>query len=287
MKRKAFTLIELLVVIAIIAILAAILFPVFAQAREKARQITCASNLKQIGLGILQYVEDYDEVFPQGASNSWNSPWPGTVQPYIKSINVFRCPDDSSPLVNQANPGWMGDNISYACNGLIGWHNDGPPNWSGYNTCLGVMCVDQADSLGGWLQSGVTSDAQITLPSATVLVAEKHSDDDIAWGGPGVASGGNISSVFADTNEGLGWENYGAGPMSIPYGSDAASTSWGQANGANGAVSVDHAGKTQSNFLFCDGHVKSMSAVATNPDPNGNTETVDYQSLDNMWDAQR
>src|ERR1700760_1989216 len=68
-RREAFTLIELLVVIAIIAILAAILFPVFAQVREKARQATCASNQKQIGLGILQYVQDNDEIYPFAAGN--------------------------------------------------------------------------------------------------------------------------------------------------------------------------------------------------------------------------
>ena len=75
-KLKGFTLIELLVVIAIIAILAAILFPVFAQVREKARQTTCASNQKQIGLGFLQYVQDYDEHFPseQDGGNPWGNP---------------------------------------------------------------------------------------------------------------------------------------------------------------------------------------------------------------------
>jgi prepilin-type N-terminal cleavage/methylation domain-containing protein len=66
-RRSAFTLIELLVVIAIIAILAAILFPVFAQAREKARQAACLSNLKQIGTGVMMYVQDYDETFPQSS----------------------------------------------------------------------------------------------------------------------------------------------------------------------------------------------------------------------------
>src|SRR5579862_5972441 len=74
-RNSAFTLIELLVVIAIIAILAAILFPVFAQAREKARGISCLSNVKQLGLGVLMYVQDYDETFPIGAQQDWNNSW--------------------------------------------------------------------------------------------------------------------------------------------------------------------------------------------------------------------
>src|SRR4028118_301810 len=87
--RRAFTLIELLVVIAIIAILAAILFPVFAQAREKARQSSCASNQKQIGLAILQYNQDYDEMYPMGmyGSSASGTPcsWACMIQPYTKN----------------------------------------------------------------------------------------------------------------------------------------------------------------------------------------------------------
>src|SRR6201990_1309136 len=86
--RAAFTLIELLVVIAIIAILAAILFPVFAQAREKARQTSCLSNEKQLGLGVLQYVQDYDEVFPMANSTNWANGWAIVTQPYVKSYAV-------------------------------------------------------------------------------------------------------------------------------------------------------------------------------------------------------
>jgi prepilin-type N-terminal cleavage/methylation domain-containing protein/prepilin-type processing-associated H-X9-DG protein len=90
---SAFTLIELLVVIAIIAILAAILFPVFAQAREKARQAACLSNMKQISLGIVQYAQDYDEMLPPSRNNSTGgvTPWHWLVQPYIKNLEVFRC----------------------------------------------------------------------------------------------------------------------------------------------------------------------------------------------------
>ena len=102
--RDAFTLIELLVVIAIIAILAAILFPVFAQVREKARQTSCSSNLKQLGLAVAQYVQDYDETFPiaqtnpdfgsygNGSPGYWGS-WMPEIYPYVKSTGVFVCPD--------------------------------------------------------------------------------------------------------------------------------------------------------------------------------------------------
>src|SRR5579859_3158837 len=106
-RRSAFTLIELLVVIAIIAILAAILFPVFAQAREKARTISCLSNTKQIGLAAMMYVQDYDETY-------FSAPWPGDcadggywagatagqptehwavlLYPYVKNAQLFKCP---------------------------------------------------------------------------------------------------------------------------------------------------------------------------------------------------
>ena len=98
-RKHGFTLIELLVVIAIIAILAAILFPVFAKAREKARQITCASNEKQIGLGILQYVQDFDETYPvnNGPSEGSNCcGWADAITPYTKASGIFKCPDDPS-----------------------------------------------------------------------------------------------------------------------------------------------------------------------------------------------
>ena len=109
-KNIGFTLIELLVVIAIISILASILFPVFARARESARRTSCLSNLKQMGLAIMQYTQDYDEAYPlsliQGSTTGANAPpggvwsdgfwfWPQTLYAYHKSVQVFRCPSSA------------------------------------------------------------------------------------------------------------------------------------------------------------------------------------------------
>jgi prepilin-type N-terminal cleavage/methylation domain-containing protein/prepilin-type processing-associated H-X9-DG protein len=127
-KHKGFTLIELLVVIAIIALLAAILFPVFARARENARRASCQSNLKQIGLGITQYVQDNDERMPvvnrsMGLDNSTSQftsdqyMWSDAIQPYTKSLQVFRCPSGSKvtapPAAGQAIGSWGSRVYSY------------------------------------------------------------------------------------------------------------------------------------------------------------------------------
>jgi len=111
--EHGFTLIELLVVIAIIAILAAILFPVFAKAREKARQTSCLSNEKQLGLGIFQYTQDNDETFMPGdntAPGMNGHGWGARIYPYVKSTQVYACPDDS----NVPNAGTS--KVSYAFN---------------------------------------------------------------------------------------------------------------------------------------------------------------------------
>jgi len=137
LKTRGFTLIELLVVIAIIAILAAILFPVFARAREKARQASCQSNLKQLALAYIMYSNDYEERFPtdwvtQLGGTPWTDryTWRAMIFPYVKNLQVFNCP--SAPEYNYAGalagqcvngegniPGGYGDNC-------IHWASDPP-----------------------------------------------------------------------------------------------------------------------------------------------------------------
>jgi prepilin-type N-terminal cleavage/methylation domain-containing protein/prepilin-type processing-associated H-X9-DG protein len=141
-KGSAFTLIELLVVIAIIAILAAILFPVFAQARDKARQTACLSNAKQISLGFLQYVQDYDEMFPTSQFGIAFS----VTQPYIKSLEVWRCPSFSGGY--NLNVDWLPKFRIYT-----GWaHN--------------------SDVIGGFNGTPPKSLVIIDEPAATVMLAE-------------------------------------------------------------------------------------------------------------------
>ena len=131
-SRRGFTLIELLVVIAIIAILAAILFPVFARAREKARQTSCLNNTKQIGMGAMQYAQDYDEMWhrhyypvatplpqPDGSAASANIIWTHMIYPYVKNTQVFKCPSSAEDMT-------FSNVTSY--NYAFNYHNNGIMN---------------------------------------------------------------------------------------------------------------------------------------------------------------
>jgi prepilin-type N-terminal cleavage/methylation domain-containing protein/prepilin-type processing-associated H-X9-DG protein len=169
--KSAFTLIELLVVIAIIAILAAILFPVFARARENARRASCMSNLKQIGLGIMQYTQDYDEKMPSnyiklGASvYRW---WPDLLQPYVKSYQLFVCPSDTDPLSYPYNRGAGDPNpliLSYAPNGVV---SCSAADMASFN--FPAVSTTTAPILYAGLSQSI---AEIDEPSTTILITEK------------------------------------------------------------------------------------------------------------------
>jgi len=156
--RKGFTLIELLVVIAIIAILAAILFPVFARAREKARQSNCLSNTKQIGLAIMQYVQDYDEELPrhwydgdhdgtQGTAGDYT--WRSAIVPYVKNMQIFQCPSEKMTDVFNGGADYIGSNTNgaYGLN-IVHWATGAPDEPAGQAL------------------------AQITYPATTILLGE-------------------------------------------------------------------------------------------------------------------
>jgi prepilin-type N-terminal cleavage/methylation domain-containing protein/prepilin-type processing-associated H-X9-DG protein len=196
--RKAFTLIELLVVIAIIAILAAILFPVFAQAREKARAISCLSYLKQSGLGAKMYTQDYDEMTlaagvitdepTQASGNGLNGWWPQLINPYVKNYQMMQCPSYRSPTNSGPNnlgqPGNLAPGYGFPAgnNGGLGLNDNtygltwGPPN----NFTLRVT-TDPNTKLGAW-QSSLLSEAGVDRPAETVEFADSSlTKTDAIW----------------------------------------------------------------------------------------------------------
>ena len=220
MKRKGFTLIELLVVIAIIAILAAILFPVFAKAREKARQSSCSSNLKQIGLAFSQYSVDWNECLPNhriqpvdtvgktagkdyvvNACGTATAFWINLIEPYVKSAGIFQCPS-----------------------GLVTVECKIPTDRSyNYNVSLNGTC----------LCTEPTKEASITKPAETIVIADGGAHDVFGAGGAsyGYYTGPPYGDAPADS---ITWPDY---------------WQWIANRHSDGA-----------NFLWVDGHVKWMRA---------------------------
>jgi prepilin-type N-terminal cleavage/methylation domain-containing protein/prepilin-type processing-associated H-X9-DG protein len=224
---KGFTLIELLVVIAIIAILAAILFPVFSRARENARRANCQSNLKQIGLGLIQYSQDYDErvvvwnqaipgfIAPTGYPSNpaaGEARWPDVLQPYIKSTQVFNCPS-ATPATYPGAPNTLPKNMHYG-------YNYRALSFAGCSTNCGV-------NLNQFTTAGATS----------------------FWVGANLASVESAAGTLwvVETNPSAGTDTLRAGPgdgLSVP----------------SSYVTDRHL--ETLNCLFIDGHVKAMKKSA-------------------------
>ncbi len=221
--KSAFTLIELLVVIAIISLLAAILFPVFGRARENARRSSCQSNLKQIGLGLVQYVQDYDEKLPMGCYDFNKLPWQTLVFPYVKNTQLYRCPSNTRPLTEtiyatSSSTDGGAIPVSYKCNG------------------------------GGSNATGDYNDHWISLPSTAALYKHRPMDRGITnWGG------GAHMAVFADTTRTILIFEEVSGSRE-PDAQQAANT-------GDNTTFTNHLATT--NYLFADGHVKAMNPSAT------------------------
>ncbi len=223
-RHLAFTLIELLVVISIIAILAAILFPVFGRARENARRSSCQSNLKQIGLGALQYTQDYDEkIFfsfvgaaTANSDSTANYKWMDAVQPYVKSEQIFNCPSDSNT-------------------GVFGYRFRDGQNYGSYG-------------LNG-AYGGVTTDSQTPPRSGGGVVIGLERLENAAqtvW----VTDNNNApSAVNTGGSQGFFWASAAANPV-------VSNSSPRQLQ------NILERHLETSNVLFCDGHVKALKLDA-------------------------
>ena len=252
-KKIGFTLIELLVVIAIIAILAAILFPVFAQAREKARAITCISNLKQLGLAVTQYEQDFDEACPNGVNPyGGGQGWAGQVYVYVKSTGAFKCPDDST----------TGPVSSYAYNSNVTSANPAPTSCSSS------------------VPAGMTL-ARYNSPAKTVLLAEVQNSTGYDVSTEISATQGTCGGSAAGVGIGGAWDPSGYNANLGVDGGTPTTLKWAtgytrNANSGNALKDFTAAkGRHQegANYLLADNHAKFMrpSAVSggyVGTDPN-------------------
>ncbi|BDI32021.1 hypothetical protein CCAX7_40720 [Capsulimonas corticalis] len=232
-NTQGFTLIELLVVIAIIAILAAILFPVFAKAREKARQISCASNLKQIGLAELQYAQDNDE-FYTGAGHDFGNPfigrmmWPEMLYPYTKSAAIYTCPD-VAPHPGQDFLSNCASNPDVCAHGTDYGYNVVFVTTTG-NSAIGVPP-------GGSDNSAGPTGAGVSDPSDTILIMDGVPTTNI-WGA-------QFEDIATNTYYGNGWT------MGAPTYGRATTTGY-----------IDKRHTDGLNIAWYDGHVKFMKNTA-------------------------
>ncbi|MBB6053815.1 DUF1559 domain-containing protein [Armatimonas rosea] len=234
MKRSAFTLIELLVVIAIIAILAAILFPVFAQAREKARQTACLSNSKQLGTALMMYAQDYDGAMMKNTydkATPRSGFWPLVLMPYVKNTQVFLCPSDSAPAKLDVKDS------------------------SGVTVTVASSYIPNYNVVSEWNYVPPTESA-VTAPASLVVFAERRSQ---LANGTAIAAHKGITAFLPQACPGwtLGVE-YRQATMA-----DATTTLVGTADKPE-IVRVKwdrHSGG--ANYTFLDGHAKWMRLEQT------------------------
>lgn len=286
-QQSAFTLIELLVVIAIIAILAAILFPVFAQAREKARGASCLSNEKQIGTATYMYVQDYDESYPLlvsfgtripnpldpndrpgGTTGKGRRPmWQALIYPYIKSWEVYNCPSDP---FKKTDPISRYHYLSYGYNG-------------GY-LCNFTSFTPNASDASGQMWPGINLAANLR-PAQIIAFADSSGKD------PGVGyyvEGAEVEPPDASPSKQI-WYCCGSNGSTIGWGVDGGSLCGGP-NHVTGCFAPRH--QEGGNFVFCDGHAKYLktgaAAAGTNYSPTQSADATcvtDYGKY--MWDPQQ
>lgn len=255
--KRGFTLIELLVVIAIIAILAAILFPVFAKAREKARQSSCLSNLKQLSTAMLQYVQDYDERF--SPVRDWESgnpagskaqTWMSMINTYVKSRGVYVCPDDSNtqlPATYVYPGGGAGLPAATAVfSNVTNWHDSYL-----YNNAFGSMGPDVNNYGFNVVGYFTTGQVDIVKPATTVMFCDGGTQ--VTATAPYVTESSPekmAAYVLCSPLNGSGarW----------PDCEGAATQPDGNAGNPDGAgPAVRHTGNVD--IAFADGHVKAMN----------------------------
>ena len=244
-KRAGFTLIELLVVIAIISLLAAILFPVFARSRENARRADCQSNLKQLGLGMLQYAQDYDETLPRGQDSLFPGytlgiAWGGNLSPYLQSTQIFTCPDDTTHSATGVG-GQPLTPISYVMNQAIDRTD---------SSCAGPCGIN-----GKIVKFNQTA--------KTVLLYEE--EGAVANVGDPQEAGGTAAQ-HSPVSDGLG-NLYNAGLLVTGYMGGAQSQDYYKASGflAVGGDPTQGVHLGGSNFLMPDGHVKWYRGSQVSP----------------------
>ena len=246
-----FTLIELLVVIAIIAILAAILFPVFATAREKARQTACSSNMKQIGLGFLQYANDYDETLPYAnvVANAQISPWPNAILPYTKSMGIYTCPSD--PTLPASSSSLV---LSYAVN------------------------LNAFTSQTWFPTTGCCQLNLITAPTKSVLAVEQKGNG--AW----VPTSNPWQYVWCFyivglTNGEVDWYSVGAAtPSGCPASTGTLVTGPLGITGKTIWTVANERHSQGSNYLACDGHVSWLMGTKVSPGDNAGATNASESS---------